>query len=164
MNDGPRGGWADALADEDLSGHLQSLSDRRLLDTVQDHTGYYATAEGPAPSPSPTRSAVASSTTRSGVAVWGGLQDNGVSLSAPTGSTYSYTYPNTTTPVVARPIHQERDGGTWGATPRAVPNRTRRRNTGGPSASRSSRSLYARHLTNRHRWQRRELRRCAPTI
>jgi hypothetical protein len=35
----------------------------------------------------------------SGVAVWGGLQDNGVSLSAPTGSTYAYTYPGTTTPV-----------------------------------------------------------------
>jgi hypothetical protein len=34
-----------------------------------------------------------------GVAVWGGLQDNGVLLSAPTGATYSYTYPGTTTPV-----------------------------------------------------------------
>ncbi len=34
-----------------------------------------------------------------GTAVWGGLQDNGVSLAAPTGSTYTYTYPGTTTPV-----------------------------------------------------------------
>lgn len=34
-----------------------------------------------------------------GDAVWGGLQDNGVSLAAPTGATYSYTYPGTTTPV-----------------------------------------------------------------
>jgi uncharacterized protein (TIGR02677 family) len=38
-------GWADALTEEDLSGHLRSLSDWRLLDTVQDHTGHYATAE-----------------------------------------------------------------------------------------------------------------------
>jgi hypothetical protein len=36
----------------------------------------------------------------SGDAVWGGLQDNGVSLLAPKGSTYTYTYPGTTTPVV----------------------------------------------------------------
>jgi hypothetical protein len=35
-----------------------------------------------------------------GTAVWGGMQDNGVSLLAPTGSTYTYTYPGTTTPVV----------------------------------------------------------------
>jgi hypothetical protein len=35
-----------------------------------------------------------------GTAVWGGMQDNGVSLAAPTGSTYTYTYPGTTTPVV----------------------------------------------------------------
>ena len=34
-----------------------------------------------------------------GVAVWGGLQDNGVSFSAPTGATYVYTYPGTSTPV-----------------------------------------------------------------
>jgi hypothetical protein len=34
-----------------------------------------------------------------GNAVWGGLQDNGVSLTTPTGSTYTYTYPGTTTPV-----------------------------------------------------------------
>lgn len=34
-----------------------------------------------------------------GVAVWGGLQDNGVSFSSPQGSTYTYTYPGTTTPV-----------------------------------------------------------------
>jgi hypothetical protein len=34
-----------------------------------------------------------------GVAVWGGLQDNGVSFASPQGSTYSYTYPGTTTPV-----------------------------------------------------------------
>jgi len=38
--------------------------------------------------------------TGGGVAVWGGMQDNGVSLLAPTGSTYTYTYPGTTTPVV----------------------------------------------------------------
>src|SRR6266568_487164 len=35
-----------------------------------------------------------------GTAVWGGMQDNGASLLAPTGSTYTYTYPGTTTPVV----------------------------------------------------------------
>lgn len=34
-----------------------------------------------------------------GTAVWGGLQDNGVSFLAPKGSTYTYTYPGTTTPV-----------------------------------------------------------------
>jgi len=34
-----------------------------------------------------------------GTAIWGGLQDNGVSLQVPKGSTYSYTYPGTTTPV-----------------------------------------------------------------
>ncbi len=34
-----------------------------------------------------------------GTAVWGGLQDNGVSFLAPQGSAYSYTYPGTTTPV-----------------------------------------------------------------
>jgi len=34
-----------------------------------------------------------------GVAVWGGLQDNGVSFASPTGSTYTYTYPGTSTPV-----------------------------------------------------------------
>lgn len=34
-----------------------------------------------------------------GTAVWGGLQDNGVAFSAPTGSTYTYTYPGTSTPV-----------------------------------------------------------------
>ena len=34
-----------------------------------------------------------------GVAVWGGLQDNGVSFASPQGATYSYTYPGTTTPV-----------------------------------------------------------------
>ncbi len=34
-----------------------------------------------------------------GTAVWGGMQDNGVALAAPTGSTYTYTYPGTTTPV-----------------------------------------------------------------
>ena len=34
-----------------------------------------------------------------GVAVWGGLQDNGVSFASPKGSTYSYTYPGTSTPV-----------------------------------------------------------------
>ncbi|OIV38332.1 hypothetical protein BIV57_06655 [Mangrovactinospora gilvigrisea] len=32
-------------------------------------------------------------------AIWGGLQDNGVSLLAPRGATYSYTYPGTTSPV-----------------------------------------------------------------
>ena len=37
-----------------------------------------------------------------GTAVWGGLQDNGVSLAAPTGSTYTYTYPGTPTPVIER--------------------------------------------------------------
>ncbi|MGA5822342.1 glycosyl hydrolase [Kitasatospora sp. NPDC094028] len=34
-----------------------------------------------------------------GEAVWGGLQDNGVSVSVPQGATYSYTYPGTTAPV-----------------------------------------------------------------
>lgn len=34
-----------------------------------------------------------------GTAVWGGMQDNGVSLLAPQGATYSYTYPGTSTPV-----------------------------------------------------------------
>lgn len=34
-----------------------------------------------------------------GTAVWGGLQDNGVSFLSPKGSTYSYTYPGTTTAV-----------------------------------------------------------------
>lgn len=34
-----------------------------------------------------------------GDAVWGGLQDNGVSLTVPQGSTYQYTYPGTSTPV-----------------------------------------------------------------
>lgn len=34
-----------------------------------------------------------------GTAVWGGLQDNGVSFLSPQGSTYAYTYPGTTTPV-----------------------------------------------------------------
>ncbi|HJP79362.1 MAG TPA: hypothetical protein VJ914_34130 [Pseudonocardiaceae bacterium] len=34
-----------------------------------------------------------------GDAVWGGLQDNGVAMSTPSGSTYRYTYPGTTTPV-----------------------------------------------------------------
>ncbi len=34
-----------------------------------------------------------------GVAVWGGLQDNGVSFASPKGSTYSFTYPGTSTPV-----------------------------------------------------------------
>lgn len=34
-----------------------------------------------------------------GVAVWGGLQDNGVSFASPQGSAYTYTYPGTTTPV-----------------------------------------------------------------
>ncbi|HTI22513.1 MAG TPA: hypothetical protein VL652_16075 [Kutzneria sp.] len=34
-----------------------------------------------------------------GVAVWGGLQDNGVALSTPTGASYGYTYPGTSTPV-----------------------------------------------------------------
>jgi len=34
-----------------------------------------------------------------GTAVWGGLQDNGTSLLAPAGSTYTFTYPGTTTPV-----------------------------------------------------------------
>jgi hypothetical protein len=34
-----------------------------------------------------------------GVAVWGGLQDNGVALATPTGAKYTYTYPGTTTPV-----------------------------------------------------------------
>ena len=37
-----------------------------------------------------------------GTAVWGGLQDNGVSFTAPTGSTYTYTYPGTSTPVTER--------------------------------------------------------------
>jgi hypothetical protein len=34
-----------------------------------------------------------------GTAVWGGMQDNGVSLLATRGATYSYTYPGTSTPV-----------------------------------------------------------------
>jgi hypothetical protein len=34
-----------------------------------------------------------------GTAVWGGLQDNGVSFLSPKGSTYSYTYPGTSTAV-----------------------------------------------------------------
>ncbi|MGH3627672.1 MAG: WD40/YVTN/BNR-like repeat-containing protein, partial [Sciscionella sp.] len=38
----------------------------------------------------------------SGDAVWGGLQDNGVALSAPKGATYRYTYPGTSTPVTER--------------------------------------------------------------
>ncbi|WP_037577599.1 beta propeller repeat protein [Phaeacidiphilus oryzae] len=35
----------------------------------------------------------------SGTAVWGGLQDNGVSMQVDKGATYSYTYPGTSTPV-----------------------------------------------------------------
>ncbi len=34
-----------------------------------------------------------------GTAIWGGLQDNGVSFLSPQGSTYTFTYPGTTTPV-----------------------------------------------------------------
>jgi hypothetical protein len=34
-----------------------------------------------------------------GTAVWGGLQDNGVSFLSPQGSTYTYTYPGASTPV-----------------------------------------------------------------
>ncbi|MBS2961527.1 glycosyl hydrolase [Actinocrinis puniceicyclus] len=34
-----------------------------------------------------------------GTALWGGLQDNGVSFLSPQGSTYTYTYPGTATPV-----------------------------------------------------------------
>jgi len=34
-----------------------------------------------------------------GDAVWGGLQDNGVALTAPQGATYQYTYPGTSAPV-----------------------------------------------------------------
>jgi hypothetical protein len=37
-----------------------------------------------------------------GNAVWGGLQDNGVALATPTGATYTYTPPGTSTPVTAK--------------------------------------------------------------
>ena len=59
----------------------RNLNASGTLRTLQ----YYSVADGSLPG--------------GGVAVWGGLQDNGVAFSAPKGATYTYTYPGTSTPV-----------------------------------------------------------------